>query len=345
MLVEIRIFGIIEVMKYSERLGEISEEQLQRALDRFSLGKFIEATPIKEGLFGQNLFLTSDKGDFVLRGVPHYSWQFKSERFFAKLLHERTAAPVPWPYFLDKSKDIFGWEYIIMPKLSGLQLLDDKAGEPFADVDWVEIAKAQGRMLGEMQKLTWECPGQYNKTNNKIKPLESSFADWVVERIMERLTKAQGYNDKTTVADLQWVRGLLTKAKSALRAEFQPCFVMQDYKLGNMVFGKVSSRWEVTGLFDLMESYFGNGEADVSRTFCVYTEKNKPELACGFLNEYLKSKEGREGFEERFPVFVLLDRTIIWEWIQRSNKVWWDRALTFKRWAEPFAWLDETRID
>ena len=335
----------MEVMKYSDRLGEISEEQLQQALDRFSLGKFVEATPIKEGLFGQNLFLTSDKGDFVLRGVPHYPWQFKSERFFAKLLHERTAAPVPWPYLLDKSKDIFGWEYVIMPKLSGLQLLGNKAGEPFADVDWVEIARAQGRMLGEIQKLTWECPGQYNEANNKIKPLELPFADWVAEGIMERLTKAQVYNDKTTAKDLQWAQGLLTKAKGALKAKFQPCFVMQDYKLGNMVFGKVSSRWEVTGLFDLMESYFGNGGADVSRTFCDYTENNKPELAYSFLNEYLRSEGKREGFEERFPAFILLDRTIIWEWTQRSSRVWWDKALTFKQWAEPFTRLDETRID
>lgn len=331
-------------MKYSKRLGEISEEQLQRALDRFSLGKFVGATPIKEGLFGQNLFLTSDKGEFVLRGVPHYSWQFESEHFFAKLLHERTAVPVPWPYLLDKSKDIFGWKYVIMPKLDGLQLLNNKIGEPSTGIDWKEVVKAQGRMLGEMQKLTWKCPGQYNEANNKIKPLESPFADWVEEKIMERLTKAQGYNDKTTTKDLQWVQDLLTKAKNALKAEFRPCFVMQDYKLGNMVFGKVSSRWEVTGLFDLMESYFGNGEADISRTFCDYTENNKPELAHGFLDEYLKSTEGREGFEERFPVFILLDRTLIWEWVQRSNKAWWDRTLTFKQWVEPFTWLDETRI-
>ena len=332
-------------MKYSERLGEISEEQLQRALARFSLGKFIEATPIKEGNFGQNLFLTSDKGEFVLRGVPHNSWQFKSEGFFAKLLHERTTAPVPWPYFLDKSKDIFGWEYVIMPKLDGLQLLDDKAGEPSAGVDWEEIAKAQGRMLGEMQKLTWEFPGEYNRADNKIKPFGLPFADWVAKRIMKWLTKAQGYNNKTTADDLQWVQDLLMKAGSVLRAEFQPCFVMQDYKLGNMVFGKVSSRWEVTGLFDLMESYFGNGEADVSRTFCVYIDKKKPELAYDFLNEYLRSKGKRKGFEERFPIFVLFNRAIIWEWVQRSNKVWWDKTLTFKQWAEPLIYLDKAKID
>lgn len=332
-------------MKYSKRLGEISERQLQRALDRFSLGKFVEAAPIKGGLFGQNLFLTSDKGEFVLRGVPHYSWQFKSERFFAELLHEQTATPVPWPYLLDKSINIFGWEYVIMPKLNGLQLLDDKAGEPSTNIDWEEIAKAQGRMLGEMQKLTWKCPGQYDETDNKIKPFEISFADWVVKRIMEWLTKAQGYNNKTTVDDLRWVRDLLTKSENALRAEFQPCFVMQDYKLGNMVFGKVSSRWEVTGLFDLMESYFGNGEADVSRTFCVYIDKKKPELAYSFLNEYLRSTGKRKGFEERFPIFVLSNRAIIWEWAQRSNKVWWDKTLTFKQWAEPHIHLDKVRID
>ena len=113
-------------MKYSERLGEISDSQFQKALDRFSLGKFIKAEPIPYGNFGQNVFVTSNKGEYVLRGKPHYSWQFPSEKFFADLIHSQTSAPIPWPYLFDPTKDIFGWIYIIMPKIKGVQLADEK---------------------------------------------------------------------------------------------------------------------------------------------------------------------------------------------------------------------------
>lgn len=80
---------------YSQRLGPISVAQLQAALDRFGLGAFVRAAPTFGGLFGQNLSLTSDQGEFVLRGKPHYPWQLPTEQFFARLQHERTVAPTP----------------------------------------------------------------------------------------------------------------------------------------------------------------------------------------------------------------------------------------------------------
>lgn len=51
---------------YSQRLGMLSTQQLQTALDRFQLGNF-----------GQNVFLTSTQGAFVLRGNPLDASQFK----------------------------------------------------------------------------------------------------------------------------------------------------------------------------------------------------------------------------------------------------------------------------
>lgn len=94
--------------KYSERLGVISDSQLQEALNKHKLGQLIAATPISEGLFGQNLFLTSTSGDFVLRGKPHYDWQFPKEKYFAEELHKNSNVPVPYPYLHDNDKSIFG---------------------------------------------------------------------------------------------------------------------------------------------------------------------------------------------------------------------------------------------
>jgi hygromycin-B 7''-O-kinase len=57
---------------YSQRLGVITNDQFQAALDHFKLGLFVKAEPIPFGIFGQNVFVTSSQGDFVLRGQPHF---------------------------------------------------------------------------------------------------------------------------------------------------------------------------------------------------------------------------------------------------------------------------------
>ena len=108
------------ICKYSDRLGTLSHIQFQAALDRFDLGAFVRAEPISAGNFGQNVFLTSTKGEYVLRGAPFYPAQFPKERFFTQQIHEHTRAPVPWPYRLDPSDAIFGWSYVIMPRMPGL---------------------------------------------------------------------------------------------------------------------------------------------------------------------------------------------------------------------------------
>jgi len=70
---------------YSKRLGDIKDEQLQKALDRFDLGKLIKVEKILFGNFGQNVFVYSDKGEFVLRGCPHNPQQFETKNFLGRL--------------------------------------------------------------------------------------------------------------------------------------------------------------------------------------------------------------------------------------------------------------------
>jgi hypothetical protein len=67
---------------YSQRLGSLSEQQFQAAFDRFQLGPLIQAEAVGLGNFGQNVFLTSTQGAFVLRGAPLDPMQFPCERWF-----------------------------------------------------------------------------------------------------------------------------------------------------------------------------------------------------------------------------------------------------------------------
>ena len=173
--------------EYSNRLGHISTEQFQAALTRLHLGEFVEAEPVPFGLFGQNVFLTSTQGRFVLRGAPHYPWQFPTEQFFVDQLHAHTQAPVPYPYLLDPSTDIFGWSFVIMPRMPGLQLHHKLAAARLALKDQLEIAAALARMLVEVQNLTWVVAGKFDPQTGDVMPFDKPYHEWVIDNIHEKL--------------------------------------------------------------------------------------------------------------------------------------------------------------
>lgn len=66
-------------------------------------------------------------------------------------------------------------------------------------------------------------------------------------------------------------------------------------------------------MFDLIESYFGDGETDLSRLFVVYLEEDW-QLARAFLQGYLSQTTPHPGFARRVPG-------------------WWDGQRTFRDWA------------
>jgi len=328
--------------EYSKRLGVLSRDQFQAALDRFDLGTLRHTEPVPFGNFGQNAFLTSTKGEYVLRGVPHYSWQFPKERFFTQLLHERTPVPVPWPYLLDSSDDIFGWSYAIMPRMPGVQLIDPDVRGTLGAKDKCGIASAMGMTLARMHTLVWSYAGEYNLETNAIQPLCVDYGEWVISRIHHYLQLAISLSDRTTDADIKWVERLIAQGREALAVPFRPCFVMQDYKEGNAVAECRDGIWHVSGVFDFMEPYFGDGETDLSRQVAAYADEDL-ELARTFVRAYVEqacvcNRPLRSGFTERFPIYMLLDRLIIWQFAQR-HRVWWDARLTLREWASQYTSL------
>jgi aminoglycoside phosphotransferase (APT) family kinase protein len=320
---------------YSRRLGVIGDAQFRAALERLGLGEFVRAEPVAGGLFGQNVFVTSATGEYVLRGAPHYDWQFPAERFFARLLHERTPAPVPWPYLIDPADDIFDWSYAVMPRMPGLQL-NDATLPGLSAVDRLGMARAMAENLTLVHDLTWALPGSYDLAADTVVPFEARWTDWVAAEVRGLLTLARGHSDRTTDADVAWVDGLLGAAHSPLGEPFQPRVVLRDYKEGNTVMSRTPEGWRVSGVFDLMEAAFGDGEMDLSRQTAAYLDEDR-ELARMFLSTYLGLRPPRPGFEERFPVYMLRDRLIIWEYIQRPGmESMRDREHTLQGWAEPY---------
>ncbi|MDP9382099.1 MAG: aminoglycoside phosphotransferase family protein [Chloroflexota bacterium] len=318
--------------QYSTRLGAIRDAQFRAALGRLGLGEFVRAEPVTGGLFGQNVFVTSTQGEWVLRGAPHYDWQLPSERFFARLLHERTSAPVPWPYMIDPAEDIFGWSYAVMPRMPGLQ----PGGAELPPADRLGMARAMAENLALVHELAWPVAGTYDLATDTIAPITQSWEDWVAAEVREWLALALGHSDRTTDADVGWVEHLLRAARAALGEPSQPRIVLRDYKENNTVMSRTADGWRVSGVFDLMEASFGDAEMDLVRQTALYLDEDA-RLARGFLRTYLGLWSPRPGFEGRFPVYMLRDRLIVWEYFQRpGTEPPWDARLTLREWAEPY---------
>lgn len=326
--------------EYSKRLGPISTEQFQAALDHFKLGQFISAEAIPLGMFGQNVFVTSTTGEYVLRGAAHYDWQFPEEQFVAKLLHEQTSVPVPWPYLLDTDASIFGWKYgyVIMPHMPGLQLANKEVLKTIKPEDRKRIAYALGKNLHEIQKVTWPTTGRYDLKTKTIKPFEDGFAEWIVTELRQQwLQKSLSYQNGATLADKEWIERIIADAKEALNVPFTPALVLHDYKEGNLTVEKKNNTWRVSGLFDLMEALFGDGELDLARQLTAYIEEDLS-LARAFLVGYQKASSLRPGANKRLALYIVYDRMIVWEYFHRPEylHMWWYDAKSPQAWIESY---------
>ena len=324
------------MQEYSKRLGYLSPEQFQAALARLDLGDFVKAEPVSFGLFGQNVFLTSTQGQFVLRGMPHYDWQFPTEQFFVDLLHERTHVPVPYPYLLEPTTDIFGWSFVIMPRLPGLHLQDQAVTAQLTLDDRLAIARALAGMLVEVQTLTSDYAGRYDVEAKRVKPFEQHVREWMVAGIREKAASAQSSNDHTTASDVAWIEGIIAQAQPVLYLPYQPCAVHGDYGEHNMVVMKTDGEWRINGVFDLMTAYFGDGPADLSSQVKVYLAEDEA-LADAFVNEYLRLNPLQAGFVEHQKLYML-DLTLShWQYWQRHHGSipGQTESLSFEEWAGP----------
>jgi len=325
-----------EPQQCSARLGIIAPGRFQAALDRFGLGTFITAAPITGGLFGQNVFVTSTVGEWVLRGDPHHPWQFPKERFFARLIPEHTDVPVPWPYLLDTDRTIFGWEYILMPRMPGLQTSDPAVRAALSRQDHLGIAAALGKTLAQLHDFEWPHHGEYELESDGIVPHPRSWSAHVAAEIQEWLEQARAVSDRTPKGNVAWAHAVIAAGRDALDVPFSASILLHDYNYNNSVATRGGDAWRITGVFDLMEAAVGDGERDLCRQTAMYLSQT-PGLARAFVQAYLRDRRSRPGFAERLSVYLLGERIIVWGYGQRHPELeWWDRRLTFREWAEPF---------
>jgi hygromycin-B 7''-O-kinase len=283
--------------EYSSRLGVLSNAQLQAALDRFRLGSLLNSEPAPGGVFGQNVLLTSTAGEWVLRGCPHYTWQFPKEMFFARLIGQSSPVLTPWPYMIEESCEIFGWSFALMPRLRGIQL-DEESRSRLSEDDGVAIAGALGHELALLHAVVWpSCADNSigHVDTDALVPVRSSYRDWIAGKIDRRIAMCRAVSDAMSDADADWCRVVLAAGENALGAAFEPTLVHHDYKEGNVVVEEENGEWRVVGVFDLMECYFGHPEEDLVRAVWDYVSSGHAGRAREFLRSYFVAHPPQDG--------------------------------------------------
>ncbi|HEY5107694.1 MAG TPA: aminoglycoside phosphotransferase family protein [Caulobacteraceae bacterium] len=330
---------------YSQRLGAISDAQFEAVAERWDLGHFIGAAPVTSGLFSQNVFVTTTAGEFVLRGAPHWvraigetefrqedRWQFTKEMFFARQLHEQTRAPAPWPMLHDEATDIFGWPYIVMPRMPGDCFDERTIRKALGAEDRRAVAAALGANLVEMQKLRWPFAGDFDPTSIEL----TAYVGGPTQRVIDETAmwlESSAAHGSITRDDRAWFDQAVGQA---LEGAGEPAntYVHCDYKLNNLTVTHDDDGWRVSGLFDFHEARFADGALDIVRQACAYFD-NEPPLAKVFVETYRKSAPPDPSVAQRMPLYIINDRMKLWEYFTRPDlRASWTQGKTFRGWAQ-----------
>jgi Ser/Thr protein kinase RdoA (MazF antagonist) len=193
-----------------------------------------------------------------------------------------------------------------------------------------------GAYLTLVQQATWDVSAEYDYGADNLRPLASSYGDWFVERVRERLKSCRGHSaTATTLEDGAWVESLINAARASLDTPFVPALVHTDYAEGNVVAKRAGEGWRIGGVFDLGDAYMGDGEYDLARLACWYGMQGEANLRA-FCDAYTKQLPPRAGFPERLALYIAADRLIFWEYGHRNNVWFSDPDQTFRMWAEPY---------
>lgn len=324
-------------------LGYITKNDLQQALDCYSLGTLVQFHRTAEGVMGQTLLVQTTQGEFILKGNPLYDGQFLEEQFVVDQLADRTSIPVPVPYRIHEDTQPLGWSYAIMPKLPGRHLYEPDFQAALTSKDHEEIAELLAETLTQLH--SWKVPhaGEYDPVPAQIMPFSGTYLDWLYGSIRHWLHDAEKYS-VITDDDIHWVYEQLKQSEPAFLALTIHEFVMGDFKVENFLIQKEdtpASTWKMSGLFDFTTAYFGDGTADLTKMTARYLREGRPDLAARFLNQYRKrvcadDEEKCEHFRSRLRIHLLYQRILWWGEAKATGRVTWEDDLPFAQWAERY---------
>jgi len=223
-----------------------------------------------------------------------------------------------------------------MPRMPGIQLADEAFVAQLNGDDQLGLARAMARTLAELHTIHSDCAGTYDYQTHTVQPFAKNYREMILESIHDLLATSQSYNANTTVFDVSWVERVMRDNQEAMHNPWNISLVLRDFKEANMVAQQQLGEWKISGVFDLMEAHFGDGESDLVRQVGHYL-RTAPMYAGEFIREYLRLCPAEHGFVERQQLYMLYDSLIIWSYFQRTEGgLPENKALSLQEWASPF---------
>ncbi|MFS0780583.1 phosphotransferase family protein [Bacillus sp. 1P06AnD] len=326
------------VLFASGQLGDIKDGQIQNMLDQYGYGNLISFRKTSQGAMEQTLHIESSRGSFILKGNPLYPGQLAEEKFFIDQIAKRTNIPVPTPYIIDETKNIFEWSYSIMPCLPGSHLDSARIQESICGKDSIQLAELLAETLTILHSWKSEVFGEWDTTEGHVKPFSESYPDWLFSRVKHWLKDAEKYS-VIKLEDYRWVEEMLESSRAVFTTFESPTFVMGDFKPGNFLVAR-DTRWKISGVFDFTNAYFADPLSDLAKMAIHYWDHQKGDEAAHFIQLYTRNNAIKENERIRLHIHLLHQRVLDWGCAHAIGAVTWEKQLSFSDWMKRY--IDKT---
>jgi aminoglycoside phosphotransferase (APT) family kinase protein len=240
---------------------------------------------------------------------------------------------VPWPYLIEESEEIFGWNWAILPRAQGISMVPEAGHEFSREERWAQAA-ALGRALAALHTVMMPEPAVYDRAVAGLRNIPGSYGEYVQGLVERLLADCRAASDATTDEDVTWALSLVETGRAAFDQPFTPTVIHLDYSENNAILDRGPEGWHVAGVVDWMTAEVGHPEADLRRSVAHYHYRGLGEHR-PFIGAYRSIHPQQPGFDDRFPVFMLWERLLIWGYGQRHG-VWFPEGLTLRRWMQQF---------
>jgi hygromycin-B 7''-O-kinase len=311
-------------MTTADVFSELSSEQLRGIATRHELGRVLGVAPLG-GSYGNNLGLTTETGEWVLRAAvpPMDPEALRRERFFARLISERSSIASPWPYLIDDSADRTGWPYALMPRLPGEVL------HPQAEVPWDEVGAAFGSAVAELHRITFPDVGEWDADADDIRPLGITARERLRRRASD-LAKAAALDD----ASSQLFGGVVDAGVEAI-GDITPTYLHGDLGIANLVGETRPDGFRFTGVFDLGGGHVGDPDEDIAVPIWWPLYWGNATLSRSFLDGYRAIHPADPGQTARLRAYIAVSLLDNWETGHRLGHDWYGGIATYREWALP----------
>ncbi len=307
-------------------IGLPTEMNINQLLATHHLGTLLQVNETKEGAMKQTLSVSSTKGNWIFKGNPVYEGQLEEEKFFIDALAEKTTVNLPIPYRIHPDAEPLGFACSIMPTLPGKHLHDLE--NELTHQDRMSIAGKLATLLKELHAWQGETYGQLDPIKHTIVPFESSYKDWLFNRIVYWFHDAKQYSTLME-ADENWLKNELHNAEEAFTKAREPRFIMGDFKPGNFLLEEKNGDWAVSGLFDFTNSYFADPLTDLTKMILYYDRHEQVEIGKFFISQYVTNDQLE--VQQRLRIHLLHQLVLDWGFFHAMEK---PINVSFEKWVK-----------